>query len=67
MLAIFFLPPPPNTLRAYSASSQFAVRRLSEPDDGDGTESGWSRRRAFEAEAAAISTMAATRCVDRRT
>lgn len=31
-----------------------AVRRLSEPDDGDGTESGWRRRRAFEAEAAAI-------------
>ncbi|KAI4975059.1 hypothetical protein ZWY2020_048666 [Hordeum vulgare] len=31
-----------------------AVRRLSEPDDGDGTESGWRRRRAFETEAAAI-------------
>lgn len=31
-----------------------AVRRLSEPDDGDCAESGWRRRRAFEAEAAAI-------------
>ncbi|KAL6858922.1 hypothetical protein ACP4OV_017924 [Aristida adscensionis] len=31
-----------------------AVRRLSEPDDGDGGDSGWRRRRAFEAEAAAI-------------
>ncbi|XP_062196875.1 receptor protein kinase-like protein ZAR1 [Phragmites australis] len=31
-----------------------AVRRLSEPDDGDGADSGWRRRRAFEAEAAAI-------------
>ncbi|TVU05224.1 hypothetical protein EJB05_48382 [Eragrostis curvula] len=32
-----------------------AVRRLSEPDDGDGSsDSGWRRRRAFEAEAAAI-------------
>lgn len=30
-----------------------AVRRLSEPDDGEG-ESGWRRRRAFESEAAAI-------------
>ncbi|BAF24102.2 Os08g0506400, partial [Oryza sativa Japonica Group] len=32
-----------------------AVRRLSEPDDGDGgSDSGWRRRRAFETEAAAI-------------
>ncbi|XP_051203285.1 receptor protein kinase-like protein ZAR1 [Lolium perenne] len=31
-----------------------AVRRLSEPDDADCAESGWRRRRAFEAEAAAI-------------
>lgn len=31
-----------------------AVRRLSEPDDGDSDGSGWRRRRAFEAEAAAI-------------
>jgi hypothetical protein len=31
-----------------------AVRRLSEPDDGSGDGSGWRRRRAFEAEAAAI-------------
>ncbi|XP_066330840.1 receptor protein kinase-like protein ZAR1 [Miscanthus floridulus] len=31
-----------------------AVRRLSEPDDGDSDGSGWRCRRAFEAEAAAI-------------
>ncbi|KAL6661236.1 hypothetical protein ACP70R_000620 [Stipagrostis hirtigluma subsp. patula] len=31
-----------------------AVRRLSEPDDGDSADSGWRRRRAFETEAAAI-------------
>ncbi|XP_048536094.1 cyclin-D5-2-like [Triticum urartu] len=33
-------------------------RRLSEPNDGDGTESGWRRRRAFEAEAAPIAYVA---------
>ncbi|KAG8047760.1 hypothetical protein GUJ93_ZPchr0008g12626 [Zizania palustris] len=31
-----------------------AVRRLSEPDDGNGSDSGWHRRRAFETEATAI-------------
>ncbi|XP_044318746.1 cyclin-D5-2-like [Triticum aestivum] len=35
-------------------------RRLSEPNDGDGTESGWRRRRAFEAEAAPIAYVATT-------